>query len=182
MGSFGTTVDQCGTWPRGGHDRMPSLRSGVGEGRAFAARLSPGKPSRPQCRNGDEVGLVKKPVDLRPGDMKSLHRKSGHADPCNLGMKTSFGRRKYFKIGRPNNCLELRWITKTKNSTQRHCCSPPKQKHYSLGLLHRGASGGLDFGAQKQSRQNDCRINDATRRSDRTLAPLLSVINERILK
>src|SRR5437016_2385207 len=29
--------------------------------------ISPGKTSRPQCRSGDELGSVRKPIDLRPG-------------------------------------------------------------------------------------------------------------------
>src|ERR1700730_10261820 len=29
--------------------------------------MSPGKTSKPQCSNGDELGSLRKPIDLRPG-------------------------------------------------------------------------------------------------------------------
>src|ERR1700756_3996295 len=29
--------------------------------------MSPGKPSKPQCRSGEELGSIRKPIALRPG-------------------------------------------------------------------------------------------------------------------
>src|ERR1700688_2185669 len=128
---------------------------------------SPGKTSRPQCRSGDELGSVRKPIDLRPG-LTATVLTSGKATRIrciqSLFMPICVISARKLPIAVGNSSQSADQITawhangSLKLKTLLHGTSVlPRDRNYLAGqlVLQRGASGGLSFGWQKQSDRRD---------------------------
>src|SRR6266446_52856 len=91
--------------------------------------MSPGKTSKPQCRSGDELGSIRKPIALRPGLTATV---------LTCGKDT------------PIRCIQRLFMPT--------CVSPARKLPFAVGSSSQSADQITDWhsnGALKQSRQCD---------------------------